>query len=269
MSSQAETKHLYSEKVTKKSNSIRKLFSNNTDTLNDDHSMASHVLEAQLIGDSKISQTDSRVQKEEVQNKKITKSKVIGNYLSPNVEISSGIKFLSSSQDTEHTHSKDIDDSDSSENKEEEKTSDLLETTSSQLTPLKTASPKKIYFENPDIIINTMKVHQIETKLNTELLNASASKRRERGTTIKNLLRDFKKYYVKDFAVFTRSIKDDKDDKDLTFLSFYEKVQKYIISRGFGLCTEESHYYLALVLDPKSALNCFRKVTLSSEQQNE
>jgi hypothetical protein len=180
---------------------------------------------------------------------------------------------LSNSQDTEHTHSKDVDDSDSSESKEEEKTSDLLEITSLQFTPLKTASlifetasPKKLNFANPNININTMKVHQIETKIDADILSTSTNKRIERGTTIKNLIRDFKKYYVKDFAVFIRSI---KDDKDLRSLSFCEKVQKYIASRGFDLCTEESHYYLALVLDPKSALNCCHKITWPSEQQNE
>lgn len=125
MSSQAKTQHLNSEMVAKKSNSIRKLFSTNTDTSNDDHSMASHVLETRSINDSNISQTDSRVQIEEDQIKKITKSKMIDNYLSLNVGLSSGNKVLSSSQDTEYTHTKDVDDSDSSENKEEEKTSDL------------------------------------------------------------------------------------------------------------------------------------------------
>lgn len=109
----------------------------------------------------------------------------------------------------------------------------------------------------------------------TETVTAPKGKNSSRGTELKNLLREFKKFYIRDFASFEKA---SGNLKSANKGNFCEKVQKYldsklIINEGKGGDLKADwrllHYSLGLIINPKLALNWEHWVKPWTVNQNE
>mmetsp|Transcript_23618 Transcript_23618/g.20986 ORF Transcript_23618/g.20986 Transcript_23618/m.20986 type:complete len:85 (-) Transcript_23618:201-455(-) len=80
----------------------------------------------------------------------------------------------------------------------------------------------------------------------------------KRNTEIKNLLRDFRKFYINDFREFEK--KQNKKGDSYKNAQFINKIKEYLLSERmkevFGSPTsDEQSYSLALIINPKLTIN--------------